>query len=260
MSSQYDAIGSRYGNWKHTPIPLYAEIPTVRGLLHGLVEGRRILDIACGTGFYSRLLKEMGAAHVTAVDISDAMVTEARAIESQDPVGIEYGIGNAETLPVLGRFDVVSAMYLLHYAETAEDMHRMCLNMAANLKPGGHLVALLPDADYVVGRGDTKRYGFSIRSVASDRDWFLVHADVHTTPPFSLEYRHWARRIYEEALRAARFHNLQWRPFEISADGMSRCGADYWSSFLENPLSVALTAALPESTGGQFASLNKAIQ
>jgi SAM-dependent methyltransferase len=245
MRPQYDAIGGHYANWKQTPIPVYAEMPTVQTLLTGLVEGRAILDLACGTGFYSRLLKQLGAARVIGVDISEAMIAEARTKEAQDPVGIEYAVADAATLPVLGAFDLATAMYLLHYAETPEIMYRMCRNIAANLKSGGRLVALLPEPDYVVGRSDTARYGFEIRTAASGKDWTLVHADIHTAPPFSLEYRYWARPVYEDALEAAGFRDLQWHAFEISPEGLSRFGAEYWRPVLENPLSVALTARLP---------------
>ncbi|WP_437751213.1 class I SAM-dependent methyltransferase [Sorangium sp. So ce1389] len=31
-----------------------------------------MLDLACGTGFYSRLVKSLGAAEVVGVDVSDA--------------------------------------------------------------------------------------------------------------------------------------------------------------------------------------------
>jgi SAM-dependent methyltransferase len=247
MRPQYDAIGGHYANWKQTPIPVYAEMPTVRKVLDGLVEGRKVLDLACGTGFYSRLLKQLGASRVIGVDISEAMIVEARMKEAQDPVGIEYTVADAAVLPVLGTFDLATAMYLLHYAETPASMHRMCKNIAANLKAGGRLVALLPEPDYVVGRSDTARYGFEIRTVASGKDWVLVHADIHTTPPFSLEYRHWARPVYEDALKAAEFWDLQWHAFEISPEGLSRFGADYWRPVLDNPLNVALTARLPET-------------
>lgn len=103
--------------------------------------------------------------------------------------------------------------------------------------------------DGLVDQRDTARYGFAIRTVASDEDWFLVHADIHTTPPSSLEYRHWARHMYWEALEAAGFHDLQWHVFEISPEGLARYGQEYWRPFLENPPSAALTARLSEAGG-----------
>ncbi|TAJ09541.1 MAG: class I SAM-dependent methyltransferase [Nitrospirae bacterium] len=244
MRAQYDAIGETYVGWKETPIPTYTEVPTVKRLLSGAIEGRSVLDLACGTGYYSRLFKQLGAAKVVGADVSDTMVAAAREAEAKAPLGIEYRVADAAELSWLGAFDLATATYLLHYAETAEAMRNMCRNIAANLKPGGLLLALLPEPDYVMGRGDTERYGFTYRLVASDKDWRLVHADVHTNPPFSIEYRHWARAVFDEAVRSAGFADLRWHPFEVSPEGLAKFGAGYWRDLIENPMSTILTARL----------------
>jgi hypothetical protein len=48
-----------------------------------------------------------------------------------------------EDLGVAGAFDVVTAVYLLHCAPTREDLAAMCRTIAANLRPGGRLVAMI---------------------------------------------------------------------------------------------------------------------
>ncbi|GKS58589.1 hypothetical protein YTPLAS18_21160 [Nitrospira sp.] len=244
MSAQYDKIGAAYANWKETPFPRYSEVPTVRRLLSGHIEGRRVLDLACGTGFYSRRFKQWGAADVVGVDISARMVAAARETEAEDHLGIEYVVANVDELPVIGAFDLAAAVYLLNYAETRAVIGRMGRNIAANLKPDGTLLALLPEPDYVMGKGDTERYAFSYRLVTSGTDWRLIHAEVHTDPPFSLEYRHWSRRTFEEELQAAGFVDLQWHPFEVSPEGLSKFGEAYWQDLLDNPVSTILTARL----------------
>jgi len=244
MSAQYDKIGGAYANFKETPFPRYAELPTVRRLLSGLIEGRLVLDLACGTGFYSRLFKQWGAADVVGVDVSGSMVAAAREVETKDPLGITYQVADVADLPVLGSFDLAAAAYLLNYAETREVMRRMGRNIAANLKPDGRLLALLPEPDYVMGKGDTERYGFSYRLITSDEDWRLVHADIHTNPPFSLEYRHWSRRTYAEELEAVGFIDLRWHAFEVSPEGLAKFGEGYWRDMLDNPVSTILTARL----------------
>lgn len=249
MSAQYDAIGATYVGWKETPIPTYTEVPTVRKLLAGQIEGRNVLDLACGTGYYSRLFKQWGASKVVGVDVSETMVAAAREAEAKVPLGIEYRVADAAKLPVLGSFDLATATYLLHYAETAEAMRRMCRNIAANLKPGGLLMALLPEPDYVMGQGDTERYGFTYRLIASGPDWRLVHADVHTNPPFSIEYRHWAREVFESALQSAGFTDLRWHPFEVSHEGLAKFGEGYWRDLIDNPMSTILTARLAAPSG-----------
>ena len=245
MGAQYDAIGATYAGWKETPVPKYSEVPTVERLLAGQIEGRAVLDLACGTGFYSRLFKQWDAAKVVGVDVSEAMIAAAREIEARDRLGIEYVVADAADMPVLGAFDVATATYLLHYAETPEMMGRMGRNIAANLKPGGLLFALLPEPDYVMGKGDTELYYFTYRTVTTGKDWMLVHADVHTEPPFSIEYRHWKRDVYEQVLHAAGFTELQWHPFMVSSEGLSKFGEAYWRDILANPVSIVLTARLP---------------
>ncbi|HJT20443.1 MAG TPA: class I SAM-dependent methyltransferase [Nitrospira sp.] len=249
MSAQYDEIGATYVAWKDTPIPRYAEVPTVRRLLTGLIERRAVLDLACGTGYYSRLFRQWGAARVVGVDVSESMVAAARDAEMKHPMGIEYFVGDAADLSVLGSFDFAAATYLLHYAETVNDMRRMARSMAANLKPGGQMLALLPEPGYVMGQGETEQYGFTYRLVTSGQDWRLVHADVHTEPPFSIEYRHWSRNIYEEALTAAGFTDLRWHPFEVSSEGLAKFGEAYWRDILNNPVSAILTARLSKESG-----------
>jgi ubiquinone/menaquinone biosynthesis C-methylase UbiE len=244
MTEQYDAIGGKYAGWKAMPLVVYTELPTVRRLLSGQIEGRAVLDVACGTGFYSRLLKQWGAARVVGVDVSQAMIAEAREAEAREPAGIEYMQADAAAMPVLGAFDAVTAMYLLHYADTAATMLRMCRNIAANLKAGGRFFALLPEPDYVIGKGRTEQYGYTYHLVTQDKDWTLVRPEVHTVPPFSIEYRHWARRVFVETLQAAGFADLRWHPFGVSSEGLAKFGAGYWRDFLDNPTSTALTARL----------------
>lgn len=242
MSAQYDAIGAAYAGWKETPVPRYSEVPTVQGVLAGQIKNRSVLDLACGTGFYSRLFKQWGAAKVVGVDVSEAMIAAARAAEARDRLGLEYLVADAADMPVLGAFDVATATYLLHYAATPESMGRMGRNITANLRPGGMLFALLPEPDYVMGKGDTERYCFTYRTVAGDKDGLLVHADIHTDPPFSIEYRHWKREVYEKVLQEAGFTDLQWHPFIVSPEGLAKFGEAYWRDILANPVSTVLTA------------------
>jgi ubiquinone/menaquinone biosynthesis C-methylase UbiE len=57
--------------------------------LLGDVHGRRMLDLACGQGRVSRELARRGAS-VVAVDISERLLEKARALEANEPLGIEY--------------------------------------------------------------------------------------------------------------------------------------------------------------------------
>lgn len=63
------------------------EWPSVRSLLPGL-EGRRVVDLGCGFGWFARWARKHGAAHVLGLDLSENMLARARA-DTEDP-GIDY--------------------------------------------------------------------------------------------------------------------------------------------------------------------------
>src|ERR1700752_1104337 len=80
----------------------------------GNLAGLTALDLACGEGHYARMLRRHGAARVMGVDISEGMIPWEREEEAREPLAIEYVNAAVEDLGIVGAFDVVSAVYLLH--------------------------------------------------------------------------------------------------------------------------------------------------
>jgi SAM-dependent methyltransferase len=99
--------------------------------------GRRLLDVACGTGKSFMPLLERGF-EVTACDISPEMVAEARYKAGGRA---ELHVADMRRLPVLGEFDLITCLddainHLLGPDELADALE--CLR--ANLAPSGLLV------------------------------------------------------------------------------------------------------------------------
>ncbi len=86
MNEQYNNIGYILEQIKFQATLPISEKFTFFNLL-GNFKGKNILDLASGTGFYSRLLKKQGAAKVLGIDISETMVEVARTEEKKDPLG-----------------------------------------------------------------------------------------------------------------------------------------------------------------------------
>ena len=86
QTAQYDHIGSKYDEYAQTATLKRAESYTFFRMV-GELEGKRVLDLACGFGFYTKLLKQRGAVQVIGVDISPEMVRLARAKEHEAPYG-----------------------------------------------------------------------------------------------------------------------------------------------------------------------------
>ena len=108
----------------------------------GVIKGHNVLDLACGSGYYTRKLKEKGANVVIGVDISREMISEARKYELERPLGIKYYADDASKYLHDSGFDIITAQYLFCYADSKEQLLNFCSNVYRNSKPGGRLVTI----------------------------------------------------------------------------------------------------------------------
>ena len=105
-----------YGRWRAGyPDELYRRLAAF-----GIgVAGQRILDLATGTGFLGRGFARRGCA-VAALDISLPLMSEARRLDSEEGLAMNYVRAQAESLPWRAAvFDVVSAGQSWHWFERA---------------------------------------------------------------------------------------------------------------------------------------------
>jgi len=107
----------------------------------GDVGGKRVLDLACGEGYFSRYFTEEGA-DVTGIDISEEMIRAAVEEEMRSPLGIEYHVADAADLGILGSgsFDAVISFMALMDMPNYESAIR---EVARVLKFGGRFVFIL---------------------------------------------------------------------------------------------------------------------
>jgi SAM-dependent methyltransferase len=106
--------------------------------LSGLLPGARVVDLGCGSGVFTELLRRRGYSAV-GVDISPKLVTLGRA---RYP-GLELLEGDAENLPFpSGSFDGALLSGLVHHFP---DPRRLAAEVNRILKPGGRFVAFDPN-------------------------------------------------------------------------------------------------------------------
>ncbi|MFB9393351.1 class I SAM-dependent methyltransferase [Streptomyces coeruleoprunus] len=233
---QYDEIGEAYEGFKALPLEQYAVVPSFLAMV-GDVRGKSVLDLASGTGFYSREFKRRGASEVLGIDISGEMVSVSQALEERDPLGVRYEVGDVSELrPLEQRFDIGLAVQLLNYADDIATTERMCRNLHRSLKPGGELFLLNQSPDFRFDGPTPERYGF--RSVLTGEE-AETGPRVRTTalldPPVSFVANRPRREVYENSLRAAGFSELTWVPITVSEAGVREFGADFWADFHANP-------------------------
>ena len=98
--------------------------------------GERILDLATGTGWTSRVVARRGTI-VTGVDIAADLIVAARANARAEHLAINYQLGDAESLPFDdGAFDAVVSTYGVMFASRPEAAAR---EMARVTRQGGRI-------------------------------------------------------------------------------------------------------------------------
>ena len=236
MGTEYDRIAERYKRARPQPWRTHIERFTLLRLA-GDVADKAVIDLACGEGYYTRALREQGAARVVGVDLSRAMIGLAEAEEARRPLGLEYRVGDVRTLEVPGEFDLAFAAYLLNYAHTAEELTQMCRAVARALRPGGRFVTANSNptesaGDFPAGRA----YGFSRRVVGELVEGApIVWKFFLPEGSFEVTNYHLGVGTMEEAFRAAGLREVRWHAPEVSPEGLREFGRGHWADFLARP-------------------------
>ena len=250
MSTQYDKIGASYAVMKKLPGARLEEA-NMEAALKPLVQDTKVLDLACGMGRYSRpLVSEWGAKYVLGVDISSAMVEEARKITSQDEkyhgkLDFEVGDCSKSSQYLQGPFDVVLGSWLFNYAPDLATQVDMWKNALTNLSPTGRVVALTPtateDPEQQTLRAQNER-PFQKGEIFVDvvervEDGVKTRLTAVVEPQIvQFEAYHLKKSVYERAARIAGFKGtIEWRNGHIPEHKMDDPLVPEWQSFLREP-------------------------
>jgi SAM-dependent methyltransferase len=99
-------------------------------------EGKRWLEVACGTGELASVAARRGAS-VVGVDLAPALIETAKRQAAADGLEIDYRVGDAENLDLEDTsFDVVTSTFGVMFAP---DQPRAAAELTRVTKPGGRL-------------------------------------------------------------------------------------------------------------------------
>jgi len=121
----YDRIARRYHKISANHFfNAYLEVPNISSLLKN-VKGKKVLDLGCGTGRHTRILKKKGA-KVWGIDLSPKMLEIAKS-EIKD---VDFKIGTVYKLPYKSSFfDIVVSGLVVGYFNDVDkafkEIHRV---------------------------------------------------------------------------------------------------------------------------------------
>ena len=102
---------------------------------HKTSAGKKLLDVACGTGAHADLLKKNFS--ILGVDISSDMLDIAR----EKVPDVEFKEGDMKKLDLKGKFDVITCLFsAMNYNTSLKEYERTLKNFYEHLHPGGVLI------------------------------------------------------------------------------------------------------------------------
>lgn len=245
MTTDYNQghTAEQYRKAKEQPWRWAVETYSLMGAV-GDLHGKRVIDVACGTGFFTRKLREAGAAEVLGLDISERMIELARAEEESRPLGIDYVVEDARAEEPKRDFDLAVAAWLLVYAQSRAELGRFCRGLARLLRPGGRFVTYTTNPDvYHFQAPDYRKYGFSIR--LADHAYEGAPIDITLDlgdSKLAIQNYYLPVEAYREAFAASGFQNFKVSLPRVAPEAEATLGAEFWRDFLDYPVAILMEA------------------
>ena len=145
LQSYYAARASEYDRIYRKP-ERQADLRAIERWLPPKFAGARVIEIACGTGYWTRFIAPV-AAQLLAIDAAAETLAIAK---TRVPAGkVDFVLGDAYALPRhVGPFDAAFAGFWFSHVPKAR-WREFLLGLAARLEPGARVVLL--DNRYVEG-------------------------------------------------------------------------------------------------------------
>jgi ubiquinone/menaquinone biosynthesis C-methylase UbiE len=143
QKKQWDEAAKNWVEFVRSGKNYYAEYlngPALKRMI-GTVKGKRLLEIACGEGYFCRSFAKAGA-EVIGIDLSEALIKAAKEEEERRPLGVKYFAADAADLNMLDSesFDIAYCHFAL---EDIPDYEGAIAEVSRVLKIRGRFVVVM---------------------------------------------------------------------------------------------------------------------
>lgn len=232
-TTSWGAVSEWYNNTLETDTDSYQSkviLPNVLRLLSP-VQGKKILDLACGQGFFSRALEQQGAL-VTGVDISPELIAQARKLS---PPSINYFVSSAHVLKNIANKSQDAVVCVLAL-QNIEQVPEVCKEVVRVLKEGGSFYFVLNHPSFRIPQASD--WGFDPKKNIQYRrvEKYLHEAKIRidmtpgkrTDKIFTLSF-HRPLQYFVKALKNAGFmiaNMEEWESHKMSGNGPRKMAED----------------------------------
>jgi 2-polyprenyl-3-methyl-5-hydroxy-6-metoxy-1,4-benzoquinol methylase len=142
--TQWNTVAEKYNDIVGENGDIYHKTyinPVILKLL-GSIKGKKILDLACGQGYFSRILAKRGAT-VIGIDNSNKLLEIARVEENKKSIGLEYFCRDSARLQGIknASLDIIVSNMSFHDIKNIKSTIKECSRV---LKPKGRLIFSIP--------------------------------------------------------------------------------------------------------------------
>jgi SAM-dependent methyltransferase len=105
------------------------------------LEGRQVLDLGCGTGFFESVWESMGAARADGIDVVPELIATLQATSPHRRYAcIDLACEPAPDLSTFGAPSVVTAIDVLYHVVDDSRLELLLSRLLAVVPPGGHFL------------------------------------------------------------------------------------------------------------------------
>ncbi len=214
-----------------------------------LVTGVNVLDLACGNGYFTSLFLNWGANRVIGIDISEGQIELARKSLLQNlSQRVVYHVADVrKNLGVNGKFDLITALMMLHYCSSKNQLLKIFSNVYNGLSKKGVFILAIPNPEIM--RDGYNNYGVIIEPLKNKAGETGEGSIIKTTLcdfngnkfcQFTNYF--WRIETYLELMRESGFEDTQIIHSSVSPAGIEKYGEDFWKKFREKPIYVLMSA------------------
>lgn len=249
--TQYDEIANAYNVLDRLPYRVMETQNIQSAVTPFLKDQTRVIEFACGTGYYTAKLWDWGCGEITAMDLSAPMLHlskarlpalvdagKVRLVEADGALPRALSPDGSE-----GYFDLAFGCWFLNYAANKDDLVSMFKMAAMNLNDGVAFVTVVPHptqdlASRAVAWNNKPMTGIRPlyqypSELSSGQGWSLV---IILSDDVQFSAYHLRKDIYEEAARLGGFKGkLEWKEETLLGPEWLQ---EYQSTFTENDWTI----------------------
>ncbi len=227
LAEQFNNGHQEYASFiESDPIRNFLHYPTVEDEL-GDIRGKRILDIGCGDGLFSRRLAKERGAHVVGYDISPNLIERAQKKESDAHLDIEYKVADPLTFQSPDLFDRAVAVMVLPYSPDIDYIKNFFASARNNLKERGTFVAVVFNPEFRDFNQVVANRFFRKAATAGQVNFDFLDPDTKETK-FNANLAQFSKADYERGAREGGFLSVEWKKLTPSEEGVKKLGKEFW--------------------------------